>query len=221
MTEIPATITTDIDPEIVAILPGNPNAMGPDEFSRLCGGIERLGFLQSLTVRPVKEADRKLYAEITDAHEYIVTDGEHRLRAAIRLRLRLVPAVIAEHSVDEAAIAQISMNRLRGQLDMTRVGRVLDDLITEGWKMDDLEIVGFSALEIKGLLEATREDPIDDLLDDSTAAPDLSDKPTRFTLTINCKSETVRAKIRAGLLEAAGEEGDILDGLCEVLDINR
>lgn len=224
-TKTPITHTTVLDPENIAILPGNPNAMGPEEFAMLCGGIKRLGFLQPLTVRPVRIEDSQNFPEhVLTGHTHIVTDGEHRLRAVLYLKHREVPVLTAEHTPDEAAIAQISMNRLRGQLDMTAVGGTLDRLVNEGWVMSDLEIVGFSTSEITSILDAVRHDPNDDLTDTSEPPPDLSDRPRKYALTFDCGSDALRAKVRAALLEHApshdGEDGTLLEGLLKVLELD-
>jgi ParB-like chromosome segregation protein Spo0J len=208
-----------IAPDTIATLPGNPNEMTPDEFASLCGSIERLGFIQTPTVRQVSQADRDAWpSDIQAHHMFIVEDGEHRVKAAVHLALRTIPVICVDHDVNEAMVTQIAMNRLRGHLDMTRTGRVLDELVEAGWASADLAVTGFSEVEIATLLDATREQVLSDLLDDSIAPP-TDERPKTFAITINCGSDVLRARIRAALLERAGASGTILDGLLAVLNI--
>src|SRR3990167_7230959 len=79
----------------------NPNKMSKKQFSSLKISIEKYGFL----------------VPIITNKEYIIADGEHRLKAAEELGIDEVPTIVLDiEEVDRRILRQI-LNKLRGEHD--------------------------------------------------------------------------------------------------------
>lgn len=197
----------EIDPAQIETIDGNPNRMDPDQFERLVKAIDRLGFLQPVLVR--KNPD-------PESVPFVLVDGEHRLRAFLRLGGGKIPAIVVEHGADIGEALRIGMNRLRGELSLTAVADSFEHLMRDdAWSLDDLELTGFASDEIERLLDAVRPDDLDTI---EVAAVGVADeKPRRFALSISFDTEADRARVKAALLDAAGEDGSLSEGLLALL----
>jgi ParB-like chromosome segregation protein Spo0J len=186
----------------------NPNSMDPEKYTLLVRAISEVGFVQPVLVRPVRD-------------RFKLIDGEHRVRAARELGMEYVPCVIGTGDLvndEQAAVTQIAMGRLRGDLDLAAVGRTMEGLLSSGWSMPELTLTGFSEDEIADLLEAARSATEDVLAGSDTTLPDTSDIPLRpFVLEITFASRAEYTKARKGLKRAAGSGGELSDGLLKLL----
>jgi ABC-type transport system involved in cytochrome c biogenesis ATPase subunit/N-acetylglutamate synthase-like GNAT family acetyltransferase len=91
-----------VDVDVLRLDGENPNRMGPRRFVALKKSIQRYGFV----------------VPIITNKDFLVADGEHRLRAAKELGLKQVSVVrLPVNEVDRRMIRQV-MNKLRGEHDL-------------------------------------------------------------------------------------------------------
>lgn len=93
----------------------NPNVLDADLYDKAVASIQTYGFVDPITVR------------VIDDH-YEVIDGEHRVKAARQLGLRLVPVVIVDVDDDVAQQLTLVLNELHGHPDQSKLTRVLQGL---------------------------------------------------------------------------------------------
>jgi hypothetical protein len=161
----PATIkyNSDISLSVIPLgslraRPGpNPNIVSDTQFASLVHSVRENGFLQPIAVRRLEDDEGEPLGTLL----YEVIDGHHRWRAAQEAGLSSVPALIVEASSASAAVDMLSLNRLRGELNMTVVADILKDLSDTGFP--DLTLSGFNGGEIQSLLDsiATDTDGVD------------------------------------------------------------
>jgi len=192
--------------------PENPNVMEPERYGLLVEAIRKEGFLQPVLAYPLGTPG-----------EYRIVDGHHRVKAAREVGMVEVPAVIVADVEEAHAIAiRIGMNRLRGELDLTSVGRALKDLVGQGWQVEDLTITGFNVGEVTDLLASVSQSVDAALPKDMEAPPadyDVEDsgdtKPYVLEIEFTSREEYQRAK--KGLKRAAGKGNPLSDGLLRLL----
>lgn len=119
----------------------NPNHQTPAEFDLLLKSIESEGFTQPIVVLPEDENGN-----------YTIVDGEHRWRAATKLGLKKIPAVIAPMSEAQARIATLRHNRARGREDEELAANVLQELAQLNALDWAQEALNLSDQEIKRIL---------------------------------------------------------------------
>jgi ParB-like chromosome segregation protein Spo0J len=167
----------------------NPNSMPDADYAALVANIRGTGFLQPVLVRgpeppraPTYEDDARTVEDLFGAEgawraalalggargvvdatgvKLPIVDGEHRWRAAVEVGLAEVPCVVGDFDERTARLLQIGMNRLRGELNLGAVGRVLEELSAAGAELDELLLSGYAPDEVEGLLAAMRPDPVD------------------------------------------------------------
>jgi len=194
----------EVDPRGLAHLPTkNPNVMDPHTFDALVASIKRDGFLQPILV--VEENDKLL-----------LIDGVHRTRAAIEAGLVTIPAVIAPDR-GRAEILRIALNKMRGELDLSEIGRQLQQLLDTGLTNEDLTYTGFASWEVDALLESSASLTDADLDGADTSPPAPATKAKTYSLTFRFDSESHRARVREAL-ESLSDEGDLTEGLEVALD---
>lgn len=183
----------------------NPNAMESERFALLVEAIRKVGFLQPICVRGIAGG------------VYEVVDGHHRLAAARELKMEKVPCVVIDADGEKAAALQIGFNRLRGELDLAKVGAAIVGLQAEGWKVEDLALTGFTPDEIDDLVRAVSSDA-DDVMASAAAldgAEEAIPKPFLLELTFSSREDLQAAK--KGLKHAAGATGDMAEGLLRLI----
>jgi len=192
--------------------PENPNSIPEAKFKLLVKAIERVGFLQPVLVR-----------HHADAGAFEIVDGHHRVRAAQELGMESVPAVLVEKMDDATAIAErIGMNQLRGELDLTAVGRHMAELSQLGWSLDDMTITGFSEAELGDLMRSVSQSVDAAMsmemapLPDDYEVPEKAIKPVMLEIPFTDADDYIRAK--QGLVKAAGDGGDLGAALLGLLD---
>jgi ParB/RepB/Spo0J family partition protein len=193
--------------------PGNPNVMAPEQFAALVATIKRDGFTQPILVRRASTANDWM-------HE--IVDGVHRSRAAAEAGLHAVPCVVVEVSADKARALRISMNRLRGELNLSSVAEEFRLLAEAGWDNAQIAEVGFSIPEVSAMLEIAARDASGgndgEHRPDSFAgsAPPPSEQ-TSWTLEIPFESKDDFARAKRRLRKIAGRGGSIASALLRVL----
>ncbi len=90
-----------------------------EQLDELCESIREFGIIQPLIVKKVEK------------DTYLLIAGERRLRAAIRLGMRTVPAVIREASGQEAALIAIIENVQRSDLSYIEEANAYKRLMNE------------------------------------------------------------------------------------------
>ena len=192
----------------------NPNVMGTEVFEKLVRAIKKFGFLQPVCVNLNRHPDGSLDG-------YTVIDGYHRVEAAKEAGLESIPCVVIEVDEADAKSIQIGMNRMRGELDLAKVGQAMEELIEEGWGLTDLELTGFDAKEIETLLDAVRSDGESMMaaqLPNNEPEPSLSEQvPKPFLLEIEFAEKKQLTKVKRALKKAAGGSTDFGVGLLRII----
>lgn len=194
----------------------NPNHMDEGRVEQLSKNILNEGFLQPILVRPI--ADER----------YEIVDGAHRFRAAKKAGVDQVPAIVREMTDAQAALLQIAMNRLRGELNITTVGHMLDKLLESGSVAhdDELLVSGYTHAEIDRLVKSVRQPTTDDVLDGSggfghededTGAPPTI-LPFLLELQFATRDELVRIKRKLRKAAGGGRTADLAKGLINLID---
>lgn len=197
----------------------NPNVMDPREFKLLVEAIRTMGFLQPILVRQLEE---NVYPEES---RYRVIDGHHRLAAGIEVGMPKVPCVVVQKDEDEEQILRIAMNKLRGELDLTGVGRIMQELTAAGWEKEELKLTGFSMSEITDLLAAVSQPAdvhpqnIEVPSDDKDYDPDDTDDASSklFELKVLFDNRDDLKKVKRALRRAGGKTKDMSVGLMKLL----
>ncbi len=192
--------------------PTNPNHMSDEQMAALVHAIEVAGFLQPCLVRRI------------GPNRYKIIDGHHRAAAASKAGLSQVPCVVVETDDEAAAILQIGMNKLRGELNLGEVARVIADLDAKGWTKPELVMTGFSEAELDDLLRAAQPSTDEEVAmgalgGSSDDAPEREDSdpggPFELTIPFASKGELQRAK--RGLRKHAGKGRELGQALLDLL----
>ena len=131
---IPATELVDVDK--LQIDQNNPNVMGVRQFEALKKSIKRWGFV----------------VPIITNRELLIADGEHRLRAAKELGMKLVAVVrLPVDEVDRRMIRQV-MNKIRGEHDVFLDAEEYYRVISEGSRELIKQLLNENDLRIDNLL---------------------------------------------------------------------
>jgi len=103
-----------IDPKLLDNNAWNPNSMDQDDFNRLVREIEDVGFIDAVQAVPTEEG------------RYRIIGGEHRVAAAMELRLESIPTLVLNgpkwQDVDLQKLVTIRLNVLKGQLNPEKMG---------------------------------------------------------------------------------------------------
>lgn len=192
----PASITLQsVSLEDLRARPGeNPNVVDDAQFAALVHSIRGNGFLQPIAVRPIEQRGGPAYE---------VIDGHHRWRAAKEVGLLSVPALVVEASSSEAAVYMLSLNRLRGELNLASVAGILKELSDGGFP--DMTLSGFNGGEIQSLLDTVvvDGDGIDGIGEDAGASvePEQIDNPKRYAVRLVFDRPEDRDAVKATALQ--------------------
>lgn len=196
--------------------PSNANVFDPARFEQLREGIAKRGFLQPILVRK-KDGNSALE----------IVDGHHRVRAVCELNaaaptgwqpLLALPAVVVSCTDAEAMMLAISMNRLRGELDLADVSRAFCELMEGGASLFELAETGFSTEEVDTLVQAAQDAAEDIKPESMDAAPEEQPEDAKaFVIEIEFADKVEYQKARRGLKRAAGKGGELSAGLMKLL----
>lgn len=123
----------------------NPNAVAPPEMRLLEKSIIEDGYTQPIVT---------IYDAPNDT--FIVVDGAHRYKNAVKFKLKYVPVVVIDKDIKERMAATIRHNRARGEHNVTQMSNIVAELIMLGW--DDIAIskhLGMGADEVLRLKQNT------------------------------------------------------------------
>lgn len=205
----PTIVRIDIDKLIED--PENCNAMTDVEEAQLQENMAKWGSLQPPLVRPLSDGT------------FFILDGNHRkMRAHLNGDTEL-DCVVVECTEAEGKALAISMNKIRGQLDLGKVAGVFASLVDDhGWDLARLKMTGFDPAEIDDMIQVTADAVADaeEVLEGSLGgsereAPDPSERPHVIELTFTTASD--KKKARQALRRAAGKGRDLAEGLLRII----
>lgn len=100
------------------LIPNNwsAHAMSSNEFNRLKQSIQKIGVIEPLIVRPLGDG------------KFEIVDGMQRYRALLELGMTTVDCLIRQYDEDEAKLASLASNRLRGKFIPKRLASILTDV---------------------------------------------------------------------------------------------
>lgn len=196
----------DVHPSDLHPRPGdNPNVLTPAQCVQLRAAIKKFGFLQPVLARRLEDGALE------------IIDGHHRVAAAIDVGLATVSVVVVDADEAVALAESLSMNRLRGETDLSIAADALRDLRDFGWTVPEMTVTGFSDEEVEALLKQARAD-VDDLGDLGGNVEDEGESvpQKRYTLRLSFDREVDRDRVRlfalnngptieAGILNIAGK----------------
>jgi ParB-like chromosome segregation protein Spo0J len=120
----------------------NPRQITDTDMASLVNSIREFGFVEPVVVNK----------------DNTVVGGHQRLRAAQQLSIEEVPVVYVDLPKKKEKILNLALNRIHGDWDMSKLSVVLEELkLGNG---DELQMTGFSELEIGNLLAPDR--PLED-----------------------------------------------------------
>ncbi len=187
--------------------PDNPNKMTREDFEALCATVAAVGMVQPILVQEV------------EGGAYKIVDGHHRSRAAKRAKLTHVLAVVWDGTEEMRRAMGVSMNKLRGELDLSAVQKIITELHEGGWTVPQLAITGYSEDEITDLLRLASAVEEEDVMQNVQPAPteekEAPVRPLVLELTFASTEELQRAK--RGLRRAAGKGRELGEGLLVLL----
>jgi len=141
---IPLAELVDVDK--LCVDQANPNRMSARQFEALKKSIQRWGFV----------------VPIITNKEYLVADGEHRLRAAKELGIKQVSVVrLPVDDVDRRMIRQV-MNKIRGEHDLFLDAEEYYQLVSEGSRDLIKDLLNENDLRIDNLLRLREPFQADD-----------------------------------------------------------
>lgn len=109
-----------IDPRLFDNNAWNPNTMDQDDYSRLVHEIEDVGFIDAVQAVPLVDG------------RYRIIGGEHRVAAAIELRLKAIPTLVLEgprwQDEDLQKLVSVRLNVLKGRLNPEKMGILYRDM---------------------------------------------------------------------------------------------
>lgn len=123
----------------------NPNNVAPPEMRLLKTSIEEDGYTQPVVTIYDTENDK-----------YIVVDGAHRYKNAIKFKLTHIPVTVINKEIKDRMASTIRHNRARGEHNVTQMSNIVAELVMLGW--DDLQIskhLGMGADEVLRLKQNT------------------------------------------------------------------
>jgi ParB-like chromosome segregation protein Spo0J len=120
------TTRFDVAPrELLVPNPWNPNKMTAVMYGKAIESIDLYGFIDPLLVRE-------------QGGLFQIIDGEHRFRAGCDLGMQNFPVIIIDGLSDTSAKKlTIVMNELHGQADPTKMGDLLNEILSSS-SLDDL-----------------------------------------------------------------------------------
>jgi ParB-like chromosome segregation protein Spo0J len=159
----------ELDPNELTPYVNNIKKHPTEQIDKLAGMISKFGFDQPIVV---------------DAQKVIIK-GHGRREAALRLGLKKVPVIIADHlNEHEVMAARIADNKVaESEWDNDALKFELGTLQREEF---DLELTGFSLKEIEKL---TLDDSVEESEGEDEAEEEHDDTAPQFIVAVECEDE--------------------------------
>lgn len=187
----------------------NANKMSDEDFALLVNSIDQNGFLQDILVQ--RRPDGK----------WDIVDGNHRVKAAKKAGYTAVTAIEWDGTAEMKRVLGLSMNRLRGDLNLGIAARTMNELADAGWTAQELTLTGFSVDDIEKLLKtavASAEEILEGQAGElvEPAEPTESEGPFILELVFADKAEMQKAK--RGLRKVVGKGRELSEALLVLLN---
>ncbi|MCK4250363.1 ParB/RepB/Spo0J family partition protein [candidate division WOR-3 bacterium] len=117
----------EVDPILIKINPGNVRDENEEEiesdesFQRLKESVAEFGVLVPLVVRPYRRGNK----------QFILVDGERRLRAALATNQKTVPVHIVDKLKKDEVLYSFQIHMLRKEWTLTAQARALEKIIKD------------------------------------------------------------------------------------------
>lgn len=121
----------------------NPNEMTKEMFGRLKDRIAKVGFRHLPIVQP----------------NLVITDGEHRIKAARELGKEEIWVVVADEDELAAMIETADGNLIRGEFNPIKYGTFLNKLLTHHEPADLAELIPTPVQQIEALTQLVNDLP--------------------------------------------------------------
>ena len=193
--------------------PWNTNSVGAQNFEKLKGSIEKLGFFKPILAR---ELDGGLFE---------ILGGEHRWRAAMEQGISTVP-VISVGKISDLVAKQMSLvdNERYGEDDQVALQRLIEEIQSElDYQLSEIapyddELARESAIDLEMLEALSRgdEEPVEKDSREKAERVGAEHQTMRFKVTFDA-SDRVTETIKSIIKEQAINTGNDMENAGEAL----
>ena len=197
--------------------PWNTNSVGAQNFEKLIGSIEKLGFFKPILAREL------------DGGQFEILGGEHRWRAAMEQGISTVP-VISVGKISDLVAKQMSLvdNERYGEDDQVALQRLIEEIQSElDYQLSEIApyddelaatLARESAIDLEMLEALSRgdEEPIEKDSREKAERVGAEHQTMRFKVTFDA-SERVTETIKSIIKEQAINTGNDMENAGEAL----
>lgn len=197
--------------------PWNTNSVGAQNFEKLKGSIEKLGFFKPILAR-----------ELADA-QFEILGGEHRWRAAMEQGISTVP-VISVGKISDLVAKQMSLvdNERYGEDDQVALQRLIEEIQSElDYQLSEIApyddelaatLARESAIDLEMLEALSRgdEEPVEKDSREKAERVGAEHQTMRFKVTFDA-SDRVTETIKSIIKEQAINTGNDMENAGEAL----
>ncbi|MEQ0320525.1 ParB N-terminal domain-containing protein [Klebsiella sp. GB_Kp061] len=197
--------------------PWNTNSVGAQNFEKLKGSIEKLGFFKPILAREL------------DGGQFEILGGEHRLRAAMEQGISTVP-VISVGKISDLVAKQMSLvdNERYGEDDQVALQRLIEEIQSElDYQLSEIApyddelaatLARESAIDLEMLEALSRgdEEPIEKDSREKAERVGAEHQTMRFKVTFDA-SDRVTETIKSIIKEQAINTGNDMENAGEAL----
>lgn len=204
--------------------PWNTNSVGAQNFEKLKGSIEKLGFFKPILAREL------------DGGIFEILGGEHRWRAAMEQGISTVP-VISVGKINDLVAKQISLvdNERYGEDDQVALQRLIEEIQSEiDYRLSDIApyddemaatLAKASVIDLEALEALSRGDdePVDEDKREKTERVGAEHQTMRFKVTFDASSADNALSGRVDTLKASvdGNTATIQQQATAIADTNK
>ncbi|WP_195775241.1 ParB/RepB/Spo0J family partition protein [Klebsiella pneumoniae] len=197
--------------------PWNTNSVGAQNFEKLKGSIEKLGFFKPILAREL------------DGGQFEILGGEHRWRAAMKQGISTVP-VISVGKISDLVAKQMSLvdNERYGEDDQVALQRLIEEIQSElDYQLSEIApyddelaatLARESAIDLEMLEALSRgdEEPIEKDSREKAERVGAEHQTMRFKVTFDA-SDRVTETIKSIIKEQAINTGNDMENAGEAL----
>ena len=197
--------------------PWNTNSVGAQNFEKLKGSIEKLGFFKPILAREL------------DGGQFEILGGEHRWRAAMEQGISTVP-VISVDKISDLVAKQMSLvdNERYGEDDQVALQRLIEEIQSElDYQLSEIApyddelaatLARESAIDLEMLEALSRgdEEPIEKDSREKAERVGAEHQTMRFKVTFDA-SDRVTETIKSIIKEQAINTGNDMENAGEAL----
>ncbi|WP_200974030.1 ParB/RepB/Spo0J family partition protein [Klebsiella pneumoniae] len=197
--------------------PWNTNSVGAQNFEKLKGSIEKLGFFKPILAREL------------DGGQFEILGGEHRWRAAMEQGISAVP-VISVGKISDLVAKQMSLvdNERYGEDDQVALQRLIEEIQSElDYQLSEIApyddelaatLARESAIDLEMLEALSRgdEEPVEKDSREKAERVGAEHQTMRFKVTFDA-SDRVTETIKSIIKEQAINTGNDLENAGEAL----